>query len=176
MKTPQEGYQQCYNGQLAVDGEHQVIVAAELVNNASDHGVLPGLLEGVEEACGCRPHEVLADGGYCNEDDLRELERDGVEACVNVPEDKRNSSRERPEQFPATARMRERMETEACREACRERSWRSEAPNGWIKRVPGFRQFSVRGLEAARGEWSLVCMALNVRRLHGLRASAAGAG
>ena len=176
MKTPQEGYQQCYNGQLVVDGEHQVIVAAELVNNGSDHGLLPGQLDRVEETYGQRPREVLADGGYCNEDDLLELEAGGVEACVNVPKDKRESSREKPEQFPATARMRERMETEASREAYRERAWRSEAPNGWIKHVLGFRQFSVRGLEAARGEWNLVCMALNIRRLHGLAASAAGAG
>ena len=176
MKTPQEGYQQCYNGQLVVDGEHQVIVAAELVNNGSDHGLLPGLLDRVGETYGRRPEEVLADGGYCNEDDLLELEAGGVEACVNVPKDKRESSREKPERFPATARMRDRMETEACRGAYSARAWRSEAPNGWIKHVLGFRQFSMRGLEAARGEWNLVCMALNIRRLHGLTASAAGAG
>ena len=72
--------------------------------------------------------------------------------------------------------MRNRMETEACRAAYSARAWRSEVPNGWIKHVLGFRQFSMRRLEAARGEWNLVCMALNIRRLHGLTASAAGAG
>lgn len=40
-----------------------------------------------------------------------------------------------------------------------------EAPNGWIKAVLGFRQFSLRGIEKARAEWKLVCMALSLRRM-----------
>ena len=46
----------------------------------------------------------------------------------------------------------------------------SEAPNGWIKAVLGFRRFSVRGLAKARGEWDLVCLALNLKRLQQLLA------
>jgi hypothetical protein len=42
---------------------------------------------------------------------------------------------------------------------------RAKAPNGWIKNVLGFRQFSMRGLEKARAEWQLVCAALNLRRM-----------
>ena len=56
----------------------------------------------------------------------------------------------------------------------RDRQWLSEAPNGWIKRVMGFRQFSVRGLAGVSGEWDLVCLALNVRRMRPLMAVAAG--
>ena len=48
------------------------------------------------------------------------------------------------------------------RAAYAERTWLSEAPNGWIKHVLGFRRFSLRGLANARGEWDLVCLALNV--------------
>ena len=43
------------------------------------------------------------------------------------------------------------------------RKWMSEGPNGWVKEVLGFRRFSLRGLEV-RGEWHLVCLALNIRR------------
>ena len=61
MRTMNEGYQQCYNGQLAVDGKHQIVVLAEVVNNASDHGVLPTVLEAVRKAHGRVPARVLAD-------------------------------------------------------------------------------------------------------------------
>ncbi len=64
----------------------------------------------------------------------------------------------------AKLRTREWMETEACRKAYSDRSWRSGVPNGWIRRVLGFRQFNVRGLEAVRKEWSLECMAPNTHR------------
>ena len=47
----------------------------------------------------------------------------------------------------------------------------AEAPVGWIKEVMGFRRFSFRGLEKVQGEWTLVCLALNVKRLHTLQAA-----
>ena len=45
------------------------------------------------------------------------------------------------------------------------RKWLSEAPNGWIKEILGFRRFSFRGLEKVRAEWDLVCLALNAKRM-----------
>ena len=51
------------------------------------------------------------------------------------------------------------------------RKWLSEAPNGWIKEVLGFRRFRLRGLNKVQGEWDLVCLALNVKRLQGLQAA-----
>ena len=47
----------------------------------------------------------------------------------------------------------------------------SRTPHGWIKHVLGFRRFSLRGLAKVRGEWDLVCLALNVKRLHVLMAA-----
>ena len=46
----------------------------------------------------------------------------------------------------------------------------SEGPNGWVKEVLGFRRFSLRGLDKVRGEWHLVCLALNIRRLAAMAA------
>ena len=43
-----------------------------------------------------------------------------------------------------------------------------EAVNGWIKHILGFRQFSLRGLNAVQGEWDLVCLSLNLRRMSSL--------
>ena len=48
----------------------------------------------------------------------------------------------------------------------------AEAPIGWIKEALGFRRFSVRGLNKVQGEWDLVCLALNVKRMQGLQATA----
>ena len=65
--------------------------------------------------------------------------------------------------------MAERLGTTAGRAVYATRKWISEAPHGWIKEVLGFRRFSVRGLGKVQGEWDLVCLALNVKRLQTLR-------
>ena len=82
MKTSSEGFQQCYNAQVAVEGEKQLIVATEVSSNASDQGRLVPLVDEVEATHGERPETVLADAGYCNEDDLEALEARGVDGYV----------------------------------------------------------------------------------------------
>ena len=69
--------------------------------------------------------------------------------------------------LPLTAAMAAKMKTQTAREAYRRR--KSEPPNGWIKNVLGFRQFSMRGLHRVQAEWKLVCMALNLRICGGWR-------
>jgi hypothetical protein len=70
-----------------------------------------------------------------------------------------------PRKRPHTAAMAAKFTTEATRTAYRCRKWLSEPPNGWVKNVLGFRQFSMRGLTKAKAEWQLVCAALNLRRM-----------
>ena len=82
MKTSQEGFQQCCNAQLAVEGRSQLVVAAEVSANASDQGRMAPLVEEVEAVHGTRPETVLADAGYCNEADLARLEALGVDGYV----------------------------------------------------------------------------------------------
>ena len=67
--------------------------------------------------------------------------------------------------LPLTAAMAQKMKTPQAQEAYRRRKWLAEPPNGWIKNVLGFRQFSMRGLPKVQAEWKLVCMALNLRRM-----------
>ena len=67
--------------------------------------------------------------------------------------------------------MMEKLATPAGRAAYAERKWLSEAPYGWIKHVLGFRRFSLRGLAKVRTSGTLVCLALNVKRLHVLMAA-----
>ena len=168
MKTSSEGFQQCYNAQVAVEGGNQLIVATKVSSNASDQGHLPSLLEEVEETCGKRPATVLADAGYCNEADLKTLEERGVDAYVALGREGKRAIAADAAKHPAKARMAEKLSTEAGRARYAQRKWLSEAPNGWIKEALGFRRFSLRSLEKARGEWDLVCLALNIRRIPGL--------
>ena len=171
MKTSQEGFQQCYNAQVAVEGSNQLIVASEVSSNASDQGCLVSLLDEVEATHGERPATVLADAGYCNEADLETLEERGVDGHVALGREGRSAVAADAETHPAKARMAEKLATSAGRALYAQRKWLSEAPNGWIKEVLGFRRYSLRGLDKARGVWDLVCLALNVRRLRGLPAT-----
>ena len=174
MKTSADGFQQCYNAQLAVEGENQLIVAVAVAvsSNASDQGRLTPLVEAVESTHGRRPETVLADAGYCNEAELDKLETLGVDACVALGREGRRAVEVDAEKHPAKARMAQKLATEAGRARYAERKWLSEAPIGWIKEALGFRRFSVRGLNKVQGEWDLVCLALNVKRMQGLEATA----
>ena len=74
-----------------------------------------------------------------------------------------------PKQYPATARMAERLASKEGQARYRRRKAIVEPVFGWIKHAMGFRQFSLRGIDKVRGEWGLVCLALNVRRMWALQ-------
>ena len=164
MKTSSEGFQQCYNAQMAVDGEHQIIVATQVGPQASDQGQLVGMLDEINETFGVEPAVVLADAGYCNEPDLLELEDRGIDAHVALGRGQVPGGG-RPGPAPCHDRMGEKLASPAGKARYAQRKWLSEAPNGWIKEVLGFRRFSLRGLAKVRGEWDLVCLALNIKRM-----------
>ncbi len=72
------------------------------------------------------------------------------------------------DRYPATERMAAKLDTPEGDECYRDRKHIVEAVNGWIKNVLGFRRFSIRGLQGAAGEWDLVCLAANLRRMQPL--------
>jgi len=167
MKTA-EGFQQCYNGQLAVDRDFQMIVENKLTANSNDNGELLDVLAGVERHLGERPKAVLADAGYRDEDCFKELEQRRINGHIALARKDKPPDEIDAEQYPATRRMAEKLAGADGKARYAERKWISEAPNGWIKRVLGFRQFSVRGLNSASGEWDLICLAINLRRMQPL--------
>ena len=135
MKTSSEGFQQCYNAQMAVDGEHQIIVATQVGPQASDQGQLVGMLDEINETFGVEPAVVLADAGYCNEPDLLELEDRGIDAHVALGREGKSQVAVDPARLPATHRMGEKLASPAGKARYAQRKWLSEAPNGWIKEV-----------------------------------------
>jgi len=165
MKTS-SGFEQCYNGQIAVDAESHLIIAAEVTQNAADvEQLLPMVEKSVEVAQGV-PSEVLADAGYRSEDNLKSLESKGIEGYVSLGREGKSCLVGTGEENPATRRMQAKLVTENGRKTYARRKGLVEPVHGWIKSVLGFRQFSVRGLAKAAGEWTLVCLALNLRQLN----------
>jgi transposase len=167
MKTA-EGFQQCYNGQLAVDRDFQIIVENKLTANSSDNGELLEVLAGVENNLDKRPDAVLADAGYRDESRFKVLEQRHIDGYIALGRKNKDSNEIDAERLPATGRMAEKLASADGKACYAERKWISEAVNGWIKRVLGFRQFSLRGLNNASGEWDLVCLATNLRRMQPL--------
>ena len=165
MKRAGGGFDAGYNAQTAVDEEAHIIVAAELTNNASDAGELPAMLQAVQDNVGVLPQQVLADTGYKSEAVFEALAGKPCDVVVALGREGKAQLAVDPQRMPHTAAMAHKLQTEAGRTSYAKRKWIAEPPNGWIKNVLGFQQFSVRGLGRVKAEWKLVCLALNLRRM-----------
>ena len=171
MKRAGGGFDASYNAQTAVDEEAKIIVAAELGNNAADVGQLVPMLDAVKANTGQAPEQTLADAGYRSEDNFKRLAGSGTELVVAMGREGKRCAQVDALKNPHTAAMAAKLQTDAGKAAYRKRKWIAEPPNGWIKSVLGFRQFSLRGLHRVQAEFKLVCLALNLRRMGSLRAN-----
>jgi transposase len=164
MKTSY-GFDQCYNGQMAVDETTQLIVATGLTNCGADHAELLPLINRVEATLGGAPPEVLADAGYRAEATFQTLETRQITGYISLGREGKPGATPNPAHV-ATQRMADRLTSDVGRARYRRRKVIVEPVIGWIKEVLGFRRFSLRGEAKARGEWNVVCLAINLRRLH----------
>lgn len=165
MKTS-SGYEQCYNGQIAVDAESRLIVATEVTQSAVDVEQLLPMVEKTCEVTQGIPSEVLADAGYRSEDNLQGLEGKEIDGYISLGRERKSAAIVSSPGSPATSRMQEKLATEKGRNTYSRRKGLVEPVNGWIKSALGFRQFSFRGLAKVAGEWALVCLALNLKQLN----------
>lgn len=160
-----DGFQQGYNAQAAVDEASRLIVATTLNHVAADVQQLLPVLAATRANVGVAPAMTLADTGYASEANFTAPEALQLPACVALGREGKRTRPIDPATRPATQRMRERMATAEGQEHYRRRKFISEPAFGWIKQAMGFRRFSVRGVRAVTGEWNLVCLTLNLRRL-----------
>ena len=168
MKRAGGGFDYSYNAQTAVDETAHIIVAAEVVNTSSDVQQLPMVLEAVRTHTGAQAAQVLADAGYRSEAVMAALAQSqpDTELVIALGREGREQAKPRDAQrYPHTVAMAAKFQSDKGKADYRKRKWLAEPPNGWIKNVLGFRQFSMRGLEKAKAEFKLVCMALNLRRM-----------
>jgi transposase len=164
MKTSY-GFDQCYNGQIAVDETTQLIVATGLTNCAADNAELLPLITRAQATLGGPPPEVLADAGYRGEATFQTLEARDITAYISLGHETRPGKPPNPAHL-ATQRMADRLKSDVGCARYRRRKAIVEPVIGWIKEVLGFRRFSLRGEAKARGEWNVVCLAVNLKRLH----------
>jgi transposase len=162
MKRAGGGFDPSYNAQTAVDEAAHIIVAAELNNTAPDANWLLPMIQAVQANLGELPKLGLADAGYRSEANLKDSP---IELVVALGREGKQHAQVDAQQYPHTAAMAAKLQTDEGKAAYRKRKWIAEPPNGWVKNVLGFRQFSMRGLNRAQAEWKLVCAALNLRRM-----------
>lgn len=164
MKTSTGAFEQCFNAQIAVDSAEQIIVAVDVTACAADSGELLKMEAAAEANLGQHSKELLADAGYKSEANFVELEQRGVQAFVSL-----GRGEALPDQVaadkPATRRMARKLRTKHGRKRYRLRKTVVEPVFGWIKQVMGFRGFLLRGVRKVKGEWALVCMAMNLKRM-----------
>jgi transposase len=171
MHTP-EGFQQCYNTQVAVDAESQIIVAREVSQAPPDVQRLRPMLQQIIDLHGRAPDEFSADAGYASEANFAALDEAGVYSVIAL---RRYHRDEPPDADPAPARstnrwphrnrMRERLFSAEGKAIYKLRKQTVEPVIGQIKAARGFRQFLRRGLAAVSAEWSLVCTVHNLLKL-----------
>lgn len=156
------GFEQAFNAQLAIDNEVQIIVAAEVTQDPNDLKQLLPLLDTATNNTKTKPETLLADAGYLSEDNLEGLDEREVEGFIAIGKKK---DRQISDKSPATQRMQRKLKTKRGVREYAKRKHKVEAPIGWIKRCMGFQTFSMRGLVNVSGEFALVCLAMNLKRL-----------
>jgi transposase len=168
MKT-REGFEQAYNCQVAVDHEHQIIVAATTTRTQNDNAELPKLLAAIVENTGKQAREVSADSGYCSEDNLANLNRRRIRGFIATGRQRHGDSgaidRDGKKPGPRAARMNARLRQGGWRSRYRLRKQTVEPVFGQIKEAMGFRRFLLRGYERVSSEWLMVCAAFDLRKL-----------
>jgi hypothetical protein len=164
MPTGGGSFEQSYNAQVAVDAKAQIVVAASVSQSPKDMGLLMPVVNAAFENTQTIPKRVLADAGYKNERDLELLQDLGIDGYVAIGREGK-PAREPSAASPCGQAMQRKLATKRGRARYRKRKAIVEPVFGWVKGVLGFRAFSLRGLRKVAGEWSLVCLALNLRRM-----------
>jgi transposase len=178
MKNPNnKGFDQHYNTQVAVDQESLLIVAAVLSNDPTDRQQALPTVDAIPDVLGTPPAAAL-DAGYWSEDNVNGLQARGIDPYIATGREPHNQGWQAyfaqqgdppAADAPALETMAYRLRTEIGHAIYRLRKCTVEPVIGIIKEVLGFRQFSLRGQTAAAGEWLLVCLAFNLKRLHTLQ-------
>jgi transposase len=168
------GFEQDYNGQVAVEHASRLIVGHTLSNHPTDHSEAVPTVEAIPPALGTPPGAAL-DTGYFSESNVTALKRRGITPYIATGREPHHPGwlayfAAEPAAPPADASPKEQMaytlKTAVGKAIYRLRKCTVEPVIGIIKETLGFRQFSLRGLTAAAGEWGVVCLAYNLKRLH----------
>jgi hypothetical protein len=169
------GFDQCYNAQAAVAAGSLLVVASAVSQAPNDKQQLEPMLDKIgalSDGLG-KPECLLADTGYFSAANVAACDKAGIEPLIamgrqphHLPLAERfEAAPEAPQDPTPVEAMAHRLKTPAGRALYALRKQTPEPVFGIIKSALGFRQFLLRGLAGARGEWSLVTMAWNIKRI-----------
>jgi transposase len=179
MPTASGGFEQSYNAQAGVDVKTHLIVAQHVTQHTNDKLEIEPALAAIGQlpkALG-EAENLLADTGYFSEANVEKCAQASLVPYIPEAREKHNlplterfrEDPEPPQNATAMQVMRHRLETREGKAVYATRKSTVETVFGIIKQVQGFRQFLLRGLNAVQGEWSLVCIGWNLKRMHALR-------
>jgi transposase len=172
MKGP-DGFVQAYNAQVAVD-DLQFIVGQAVTQETNDKQQLMPMIATITQQSGSTPRVLLADAGYCSEENFAAIATTDIDAYISTRKQKHG---ERPGPcppgpLPTDATRVDRMTRKVLRQegaaVYARRKAIVEPVIGQIKQARGFRQFLLRGLAKVQGEWSLLCTTHNILKLYRL--------
>jgi hypothetical protein len=171
------GFDQHYNAQVVVDHDSRLIVGNWLCNHTNDKQAALPTIDTVQPQLG-KLQAANLDTGYFSQDNINGLQARGIDPYVATGRSPHHQGwrayfLDNPDLLAEDASVKEQMayklRTEIGNALYRLRKSTVEPVIGIIKEVLGFRQFSLRSLLAAGGEWTLVCLAYNLKRLHTLQ-------
>ena len=173
------GFEQTYNAQAAVDSKSMLIVANHVSQHPNDKQEMEPVLNALEKlpANLGTITTMIADCGYFSKNNVEACEHKEIIPYIAIERGHHNPSlMERflepppvPDNADSVTKMKYRLKTRSGKAVYATRKTTVEPVFGIIKAVMGFRRFMLRGFKSVTAEWSLVCMAWNIKRLHVLK-------
>ncbi len=172
------GYMQAYNAQASVEHDSRLIVHQHVTQNVNDKKEVLPTLQWFKDNPTLLPSAMLADAGYYSDENVKLCEDKKITPYISFGKEQHNQPLEdrfrEPQELPEDAtdiqKMKYRLQTKEGKAIYALRKSMVEPVFGVIKHVMGFRQFMLRGFEKSQGEWSLMCIAYNLKRLHTITA------
>jgi transposase len=175
------GFEQSYNAQAGVDTQTMLVITAHVTQACNDKREVEPTLQQIEvlPAELGEVHTLVADNGYASQANVQACVEAKVEPLLALKRESHHlpvlerfaTDAPAPEAADPMQQMAHRLGTQAGRALYKLRKQTVEPVFGIIKHVMGWRQMSMRGLDKAQGEWNLVTMAWNIKRMHVLRAA-----
>ena len=172
-----DGFVQGYNAQAAVEPTLLLIVGQKVTEANNDKQQLIPMVELIEQQSGQRPEAILADNGYCSEENVEHLESAArperkIEGFIATGKQKHGEHRlpakrgPLPQGATRVDRMKRKLQTKVGKAVYAARKCVVEPVFGQMKQARGFRQFLLRGKDKVKGEWALLCLTHNILRFY----------
>ena len=169
-----DGFVQAYNAQVVVEEGCQLIVAQAVTQEANDKKQVLPMVEAIETQAEQTPEQLLADSGYCSDENLKKLEAAPIDVYIATGRGKHGEKRgpckrgPLPKGATRVDKMTRKLQKKAGAAVYAARKAIVEPVFGQIKQARGFRQFLLRGINKVRGEWALVCATHNILKMYRL--------